>query len=307
MILTVCPNPCLDCTFELEKFNVGMLNRIENKAERFAGKALNVAIGVARLGEKVKTTGFMFENGGRRCSAYLTKEGVESDFVWNEGNIRSNYKIIDGKSMMTEINDKGDDVLLSKQEELLSKINKLSANCSFCVISGSLPGGMDDKYYLDMVKAVDPSAKVVVDCEKQKMLYALSHGVFLVKPNLFELESVNNESYSNITEMLDGCKKLIEKGAKYVLLSLGKEGAILTNGEEGYYCKSDSIAVNSTVGAGDSLLASSLVAFDEGKPIDEVLRCGVAAGTAAIISAGANLFFKDKYQSILPKLKVMKI
>ena len=61
MILTVCPNPSVDCTIELDSLNVGMLNRIDNKVETYSGKALNVAIGVARLGEHVASTGFMFE------------------------------------------------------------------------------------------------------------------------------------------------------------------------------------------------------------------------------------------------------
>ena len=51
MILSICPNPSIDCTIELDSLNVGMLNRIDNKVETYSGKALNVAVGVARLGE----------------------------------------------------------------------------------------------------------------------------------------------------------------------------------------------------------------------------------------------------------------
>ena len=65
MILTICPNPSMDCTIELDNLNVGMLNRISNKVETYSGKALNVAMGVARLGGSVFATGFMFDNNGK--------------------------------------------------------------------------------------------------------------------------------------------------------------------------------------------------------------------------------------------------
>ena len=52
MILAICPNPSIDCTIELDSLNVGKLNRIDSKVETYSGKALNVAMGVARLGEK---------------------------------------------------------------------------------------------------------------------------------------------------------------------------------------------------------------------------------------------------------------
>ena len=95
MIFSICPNPSIDCTIELNSLNVGMLNKIDSKVETYSGKALNVAIGVSRLGEKSYATGFMFENQGRMFEHVLDKEHVEHKFVYNAGNARVNYKIID--------------------------------------------------------------------------------------------------------------------------------------------------------------------------------------------------------------------
>lgn len=307
MILTVCPNPCIDCTLELEKFNVGRLNRIENRIECWAGKALNTAVGVARLNYPVTVTGFMFETGGKRCAQFLEGEGVKTKFVWNKGRLRTNYKIIDGKSMMTEINDRGEHVIEEKQDELLKLISELSSEAGIAVISGSLPGGVEDSFYGKMTASVNESSKVIVDCERNKMLHAISGGVYMAKPNIHELEAINNESYGSFKEMLAGCAKLIDLGAENVLLSLGAEGAILTDGTNSYYCKSENVAVNSTVGAGDSMLSAVSVALERGMNAREVLRCGVAAGTASITTAGTRLFFRDKYDEIYEKLSVISI
>ena len=147
MILTVCPNPSIDCTIELDNLNVGMLNRIRNKVETYSGKALNAAIGVSRLSESVIATGFMFENHAKLFEQVLDREGVKYDFVNCKGSTRVNYKIIDKKSMLTEINDKGETVDRLLQTELLSKIARLSNQCGIAVVSGSLPDGVSPDFY----------------------------------------------------------------------------------------------------------------------------------------------------------------
>ena len=305
MILTICPNPSIDCTIELDSLNVGMLNKIQNKVETYSGKALNVAIGVSRLNEKCKAIGFMFENHQKMFEHVLEKEGVEYAFVTAEGNARVNYKIIDKRSMLTEINDKGGFVNECLQTKLLDLIEKSSEKANVVVMSGSLPKGVSSEFYFKAVSRINKNAKIIIDTEKENMLCALSGAqVFMVKPNLKELENFAGEKVSNKLEIANACKKYIEKGAKYVLVSLGAEGAILTDGEINYYCKSANVAVNSTVGAGDSMVAATCVALEKGVDLKELLRCAVSAGTAAVTTSGTNLFYKDKYDEIYSKIYV---
>lgn len=307
MILTVCPNPSIDCTVELQTLNVGKVNRIENKILTYSGKALNVAIGVSRLGGDVTATGFMFERDAAQFLQSLYSEGVKPDFVTTSGNVRINYKIIDNHSMMTEINDKGEAVPISKQKELIQKVKKLGENASIAVLSGSLPAGVDDGYYLELIKNLPKSTKIIVDCEGEKLKRALSAGVYMVKPNLAEMESVNNTVYETKEDMVEGAKRLIDRGAQNVLLSLGRKGAILTDGKTHLYCKSATVAVNSTVGAGDSMISACAYKLEQNAPRDEILRCAVAAGTASITTPGTNLFYKDKYEEIYKRIFVEEI
>ena len=307
MILSVCPNPSRDCTLELDSLNVGRLNRIRNKVETYSGKALNVAIGVSRLGANSFASGFMFEDGGSLFEDRLERENVKYDFVMNKGSVRVNYKIIDNKSMLTEINDKGDVVSLDKQKELLSLIGKLSENASIVVISGSLPKGVDPSFYYEAVSSVKSGVKVVVDAEKDNLKAALKHELYLIKPNLNELEEIAGESLNSKSEILSAAGILLDKGVKNIIVSLGAEGAIFTDGSNSYFCKSASVAVNSTVGAGDSMVASACVQIEKGADSKEILRCAVAAGTASIITPGTNLFYKDKYEEIYKRLKVEKL
>ena len=308
MILTVCPNPSIDCTIELDSLNVGMLNRIDNKVETYSGKALNVAIGVARLNEECVTTGFMFQTHQKLFEHNLDIEGVKHHFISNKGSARVNYKIIDKKSMLTEINDKGEEVDRANQQLLLDKVKELSASSDITVISGSLPKGPDSSYYNELVKAVSGKQKIIIDTERKNMLEATKDvDIFMAKPNLNELMSFSGMTIRTKKDMVKAAGKYFDRGVQYVLVSLGADGAVLTNGIDSYFCKSENVAVNSTVGAGDSMVAAVAVGLTRGVDDEELLKMAVAAGTAAVTTSGTNLFYRDKYDEVYAKIKTERL
>lgn len=307
MILTVCMSPSVDVTIELDSLNVGKVNIVKNKTLSFTGKAINVAIGVARLGAEAFSTGFMYNDNGSMFERALDKEGVPFSFVWNGGRVRENYKCIDHKSMLTEINDVGGQVADEKLYELLHMIRNFSTRADVTVISGGLPRGVDPGYYREIFRAVDPHSLRIADTEGAKLFAALEAGIDLVKPNLEELQGTLGRELLDKDDVLAGCRELLDRGAKIVLLSLGKDGAIITNGTKNYYCKSINVAVNSTVGAGDGMVAAAATMLQKGADLPDILRAGVAAGTATVTTFGTISFTKNKYEEIYGGLTVKEI
>ncbi len=304
MILTVCMSPSVDVTIELDSLNVGKVNVVKSKTLSFTGKALNVAIGVARLGAEAFATGFMYNENGAMFERALDKEGVPFSFVWNSGRVRENYKCIDKKSMLTEINDVGEQVGGDKLLELMQMVRSTSARADVTVISGGLPRGVDTSFYREIFRAVDPKSLRIADTEGAKLFAALEAGVDFVKPNLEELEETLGRQFRDKDDMLAGCRELLDRGAKNVLLSLGKYGAVITNGTRNYYCKSINVAVNSTVGAGDGMVAAAATLMQQGADLPDILRAGVAAGTATVTTFGTISFTKNKYDEIFDSVTV---
>lgn len=307
MILTVCLSPCIDVNIELESLNVGRSHKIISKRVFFAGKAINVAIGLARLKADSFSTGFMYEENGQQFEQELHREGVTYKFVWNAGRVRENYKFIDHRSMLTEIDDISPEVSIQKQDELIKLVAQLSPTCEAVVISGGLAKGMYPDYYAKILSVIPENVKKVVDTEGERLFESLKYGIDLVKPNIEELERTLQRSVRTQDEMITACHELISLGAKRVLLSLGKGGAIITDGKKNYFCKSVNVAMNSTFGAGDSMVAAATQALAAGEPLEEILRKGVAAGTAAVTTPDSISFVKDKYEEILSALQVKEI
>ena len=307
MILTVCMSPSVDVTIELDQLNVGKVNVVKSKTLSFTGKALNVAIGVARLGGEAYATGFMYNENGAMFERALDKEGVPFAFVWNSGRVRENYKCIDKRSMLTEINDVGGQVASEKLGELLHMIRSFSQRSDVTVISGGLPRGVDTAYYRELFRAVDSHSLRIADTEGAKLFAALEAGVDLVKPNLEELQETLGREFKDKKDMLAGCRELLDRGAKVVLLSLGKDGAVITDGSRNYFCRSINVAVNSTVGAGDGMVAAAATMLQKGADLPDILRAGVAAGTATVTTFDTISFTKSKYEEIFENLTVTEL
>ncbi len=307
MILTVCPNPCIEVNMEIDYLRVGMSNKIKSKRIFYTGKALNVATGLARLKADVFATGFMYEQNGNMFEHELHREGVPYKFVWNKGRVREKYQFIDHRSMLTEVDESSPEVSLEKQDELLNLIANISKTCECIIISGGLAKGTEIDFYYKALSAAPKTAFKIADTDGERLEHALKCGVNLVKPNLSELEKTLKTEIKSKEEMLIACRKILDKGAERVLLSLGKNGAVITDGSKSFYCKSVNVAMNSTIGAGDGMVAAASNALIKGGSLEEVLRCGVAGGTASVTLPDSISFSKDKYEEILSSLTVQKI
>lgn len=307
MILTVGMSPCVDVTVRLNKFALGKTNVAGEKIVTYAGKANNVALGVSRLGGAAFVTGFMYNENGSLFEKALDKEGIPFSFIWNPGRVRENYKFIDGKGVLTEVNEEGREVAGEKLRDLLDFVRVQAAKSEAAVISGGAPKGTPASFYKDLVTAAKGAKIVVADTYGDRLKAALEAGVDLIKPNLDELSATLGGEFSARNEQLAGARALAKAGAKHVLLSLGGEGSILTDGEETYYAEGVRVAVESTVGAGDAMLAAATKSLAEGLPLAEILRRAAAAGTASVTERSDPSFKKETYDKIYALTKVTKL
>ncbi|MBQ8427783.1 MAG: hexose kinase [Clostridia bacterium] len=304
MVLTVCMSPCVDVTIEVDSLNVGRTNIVKSKTVSYAGKALNVAIGIKRLGAESCVTGLMYNENGFSFENALAREGVPFSFVWNKGRARENYKFIDNHSLLTEVNDVGEGVSEEKLQEILRSVLSLSAKSDVVVVSGGLPKGVSPSFYGELVRAISPSCKKIVDASGERLLAAVDSGVDLIKPNIDELKNALGRDIASKDDLIEACYELVSRGAKIVMASLGEEGALITDGRKNFYCKTINVAVNSTVGAGDAMVAAAALKLREGAPIEEILRHGVAAGSARVSTVESVSFEREKYQEILQHIEV---
>ena len=284
MIYTVTCNPALDCAVQLNGLAVGALNRTAGATLTPGGKGVNVSRVLGELGERNKALGFVAGSNGVMLESALAQMGVVTEFIrLPEGQTRINVKLYGEQE--TELNAPGPVVSHQQTEGLLKDLSRLQEEDLLC-LCGSLPPGMPADSYARMLVAVKDCARAIVDTTGEALLCALREKPWLVKPNRDELAALVGKVLPTLGDVIEAAQWLREQGAENVLVSLGKDGALLcTEGKRLYQPAPDGKVIG-TVGAGDSLVAGFAAGWQRYGDMAQALRLGVACGSATACSEG---------------------
>jgi 6-phosphofructokinase 2 len=132
--------------------------------------------------------------------------------------------------------------------------------------------------------------------------------VFLVKPNLRELQELVGSPLKEREQQLAAARSLIEKRAvQTVALTLGHLGALLVTQRQAFYAPALPITPVSVVGAGDSFLGAMVWSLHAAQSIEEAFRHAVAAGSAALLSAGTGLCKAEDMRRLYPQVHLQRL
>lgn len=284
MIYTVTFNPALDYILELDKLEVGKIQKSKTELILPGGKGINVSTVLTNLEVDNIALGYKAGFVGAEIERLLKDMNVNTDFIdLEEGNSRINVKV--SAEEETAINTNGPQISENKILELLEKLKKLNEN-DYLVLSGSIPGSIKDDIYEKICSIVKKqNVKIVVDATKNLLVQALKYNPFLIKPNNEELGEIFGVEIHTKEDAYVYGKKLKEMGAQNVLVSMGKTGAALIDeaGKE-YFLKSPEGKRVNTVGSGDSMVAGFIAGFLKYKNYNDALKMGVSAGSASALS-----------------------
>lgn len=285
MIYTVTFNPSLDYVIRVDDLTLGNVNRTTKEAIFPGGKGVNVSVMLSNLGISSTALGFIAGFTGEQLKKMLTEFGCDTDFIeLKEGLTRINVKINSNEE--SEINGQGPDISNAAIEQLFEKLQNLKEG-DILVLAGSIPNTLPENIYeIIMEKLQEKGIRVVVDATKELLLNVLKYHPFLIKPNNHELGEMFGVTLNSDEEIITYAKKLQEKGAENVLVSMAGDGAILIT-EDGAIYKGlppKGKVVNS-VGAGDSMVAGFLTGFLNTGDYEKAFRLGIATGSATAFLA----------------------
>ncbi len=284
MIYTVTLNPAIDYIMEVERLEPGMTNRSASEQLLPGGKGLNVSMILHHLGIGNIALGFIAGFTGGEIRRSFEAMGGKSDFIeLREGISRINVKLRGVTE--TEINASGPVVDSGALGQLMEKLDSLKAG-DILVLAGSLPASLPDSLYSDIMTMLSGRGiTIVVDAARELLEKVLPHRPFLVKPNHHELGEIFGVALKTREEVVPYAKKLQERGAANVLVSMAGEGAVLLT-EAGEILAGEAPAgrVRNSVGAGDSMVAGFLAGWCEKQDYAHAFKLGLAAGSASAFS-----------------------
>lgn len=290
MIVTLTPNPSLDRTITVAALKRGKVMRATESREDPGGKGLNVSRALAQNGTATRAVLPIGGVYGGVMLDLLRAQDVEVVPVPINGAIRANVAIVEPDGATTKVNEQGPCFSQAEVEALRVATASASAGAGWVVCCGSLPPGIDDDFYADLVRRChEGGVKVAVDSSGQPMARALAAKPDLIKPNRVELAEAVGHDLPTVGAVIEAAKGLVAGGIGCVLVSLGRDGALLVDAERVVRAEARVENPLSTVGAGDAFLAGYLHAVASGLDAEAALRTAVAFGAAAVSRPGSQM------------------
>ncbi len=282
MIYTLTCNPAWDYAVYTEDMTLGETNRSCRETLRFGGKGINVSAVLTALGVENTALGFVAGFMGEALEAAVRAAGIRTDFIHlPTGQTRINVKLKDAQE--TEINAQGPAIPADCVERLFSQLDVLGED-DVLVLAGSVPRSLPTDFYQQIMARLCPrGVRFAVDATGELLLDTLRYRPLVIKPNRRELEELVGASLTDDEAIRAAATDLQARGAQYVLVSLGGDGAMLFDTEgQLHRVAAHAITVVDTVGAGDSMLAGFLAGLPQGAAY--ALALGNAAGAATAAS-----------------------
>lgn len=308
MILTITPNTALDRVLFLPEVRRDRRNQVETWVECMGGKGCDVSLVLRALGEETVATGLAAGTAGRRAEVLLRAAGVTPDFVWTDGETRVNTVVIEtatghhttlcGETLQPD---------RTALPGLRQWIERWAPSAEGVVIAGSLPPGWAPTVYADLIDWVRNAARsgcpVVVDAAGANLEAALSVGVDGIKPNRDELEALFG-ALPTPEDVLAASEQLRFRGARWVLATLGEDGAVLVGPTGAWFASAPQVTVVSPAGAGDGACACLARGLVRGHPPEEILRNAVAVSAAVVAHPRTAEFDRTVAAALVPKVEV---
>lgn len=282
MIYTVTYNPSLDYYVQVNNLRSGTVNRAQSSRLAVGGKGINVSLALKELGDETLALGFIAGFTGKHIKERVTALGLPHEFIEVSGQSRINVKIKANNE--TDINGSGMNVAQSDANKLARKLKGYLKEGDFLTLCGSVPSSLPPTAYADLLKKLKnaPPFNLIVDAAGELLLNTLKYRPFLIKPNLYELcEIFSIPSIPDVEGIFAYARKLQERGARNVIVSLGSSGAaMVTETSQSIYVRAARGQLVNSVGAGDSMIAGFVHEFLKSRNYFSSLNFATAAGSA---------------------------
>jgi 6-phosphofructokinase 2 len=308
MIVTLTVNPAIDKSTRIDGLVAEHKLRCAPPLYQPGGGGINVSRVLKRLGTNSKAIYLAGGHSGAFFTDLLEHEGLNTEVVPIAEPTRENFIVVDTTTnQQYRFGMDGPTVSLDEWRTCLDVV-KREVRGGYLVASGSLAPGIPTDFYARLAEvARETGTRLVLDTSGEALALAVEAGAFLVKPNLRELSKLVGEESLELDQVDQAAKDIIQRGgAELVVVSLGPQGALLVSKDEMEYAPAPTVRKRSTVGAGDSMVAGLTRALSQDWSLADVVRYGVACGSAATMNEGTELCRPEDVERLFHKIKVRK-
>ena len=308
MIYTVTLNPALDRFIVVEQLLAEDTTRILSETPYAAGKGIDVSRVIRELGGQSVALGLLGGYDGLQLEGLLVNAGVMTDFTRISGETRTNIILREkAKDRQYAISAAGPEINATEIGLFYQNFNQIR-NMDYLILSGSLPRGVSPNLYGQLILAGKKKiAFIVLDTDGKSLHESIEYQPTCIKPNAYELSRLAGRELQTESEITGFCDEIHRKGIPYILVSRGREGLLFSSAKQKIKAIAPPVEVDSTVGAGDSVVGGFVLAHARGKDFADCVRLACAAGTATAQTPGTELCHRVDVEDILHRVQLSNL
>lgn len=265
------------------------------------GGGINVARAIVHLGGSATALFPIGGPTGQHLAELLVAEGISIDTLDTLDWTRQNLHVhVENSQEQYRFVMPGARLSQTELTQLGNKLEQLASG-AILVISGSLPPGVSvDQLQMLVGSAQRRGVRCVIDSSGPALAACLAlGGLALVKPNQNELAALVGHPLADPQDVKQAAQEMVADGrAQRVVVSLGPQGALAVDKDNVFQVVPPPVKKMSTVGAGDSMVGAMVLKLAAGADLLDMVRFGVAAGSAATLSTGTGLCTRADCQRI---------
>jgi 1-phosphofructokinase family hexose kinase len=310
-LVFVAANPSIDRLHEVHAIEVGAIHRPDRVVAVPGGKGLNAARAAATLGGSVVAIALLGGHAGAWIEERLAELGVARRTIRVDGETRTCISVLDRSTgRLTEFYEPGPPISASAFAELEAAVEKELASDSVRVLamSGSLPSGAPRDGYRRLVSmARERGITTIVDSHGEALAAALDAGPAVVKVNADEAAEVTRIGGGDRSRAMEAAEALRRSGAAGVVVTLGRDGAVVRDDRGGWGLTTESASGRYPVGSGDAFLGGLAVALAAGVELVAAATLGMAAAIANADVPGAGALDLATVDRVRPAIEVRRL
>ncbi|MDQ7024252.1 MAG: 1-phosphofructokinase family hexose kinase [Anaerolineae bacterium] len=305
-IVTLTVNPTIDKSTSVDSVASEVKMRCAMPTFDPGGGGLNVSRAIKKLGGTSTAIYTAGGGTGAMLTTLLQQEAINTLPIAIADRTRENLTVYEESTgLQYRFGMPGPNVTESEWQGCLDAV--LAAEADYIVASGSLAPRMPQDFYMQLAERVKPTkSHLIVDTSNEALEACARAGVFLLKPNLRELEILSGQKFSSEDRLIEITQDLIKSGMTEVfVISMGASGALFITADEAVKMRPPVVPIRSKVGAGDSMVGGIVWALAEGHSLHDAVRYGIAAGSAAVMTRGTELCRKDDVFNIYDRIAIV--
>ncbi|GLS75695.1 1-phosphofructokinase [Oharaeibacter diazotrophicus] len=312
-VVTVTLNAAVDLTVGVDGFRPGAVNRAVSVVSNAGGKGVNVAGCAADWGAAVTATGLIGRGNDGIFAGFFAAKGIADRFVRIAGDTRTNVKIADLCSgETTDLNMPGPAADAEALAEVAATALAAATPGAPVALAGSLPAGLAPDSWARLARTLGAAgARVVVDTSGPALAAVLAAAPgdlpYAVKPNRHELEEWAGRPIADRDGLVEAAAGLVRRGIGLVVVSLGADGALFVRAGAVIAARLPAVRAESTVGAGDAMVAGLVTAIAEDLDPEATARRAVAFAAAKLGRIGPHLPAPDVVRALADAAEITRL